>query len=266
MTNLIEAFSQLGFSQYEGKAYSSLVGRGPLNGHEVAKASGIPPAKIYETLGRLAEKGAVLIQHGDPRTYVANPYEDVLATVRSRLDRAIQIVEDNLRQAPDRWDAGEIWSLKDYESVITALRRRIDEARSFIFAAFWDAELKFLGPALEAASHRGVTVHIAVYGHAHLEGPDCYDLRLCGESAAKRLGGRHLSAVACDDGETMVAVFHNDREVDAIATTNQVINLLAVEYIKADVLGRILINELGNERFAEMRTDSQMIDRILTPT
>lgn len=52
---------QFGFTQYESQVYQSLVTSDqPLDATGVVKGSGVPRAKVYEVLHRLAEKGMIL--------------------------------------------------------------------------------------------------------------------------------------------------------------------------------------------------------------
>ena len=60
MNDAISLLRQLGFGEYEAKAYAALLQRHPLNGYELARASGIPRANVYAVLERLEERGAVL--------------------------------------------------------------------------------------------------------------------------------------------------------------------------------------------------------------
>ncbi|OEU44603.1 MAG: hypothetical protein BBJ60_03575 [Desulfobacterales bacterium S7086C20] len=55
--NASSEINKLLLSQYETKAYLSLVAKYPLNGSQLSKHSGIPSAKIYEVLRNLLEKG-----------------------------------------------------------------------------------------------------------------------------------------------------------------------------------------------------------------
>ena len=260
---LLAALGQLGFTQYEARAYCALLAGGPMNGHEVAKASGMPPSKIYETLNRLGEKGAVRVQRGEPVTYAASPREAVLEAARSKFQRAFDAADTALSQIPRQTDSGRIWMFRERDTVLAALGQKIASAQSHVFAALWDEELTVLREPLEDASRRGCSVHVAVYGMTQLEGPTSYDLTLCGKSAAERLGGRRLSAVVADGAETFVAEFGVDGSVEAVATDNPVISLLAVEYIKADVLGRLLINELGEPQFEHLRHGPKNVDAFL---
>lgn len=127
-----------------------------------------------------------------------------------------------------------------------------------IFAGKWDEELDELGPLLEAAAGRGIETHVAIYGTRTLDGPHTYDMAECGASARLRLSGRRLAVVVADDNDAIVAEF-GDRTTDqATLTTNPVIALLAVEYVKADVSGRLMINTLPAAAYTELLTTPDM--------
>ena len=52
----------LGFTEYECKAYVSLLEQFPLNGYALAKNSGIPRSRVYEVLKKLIAKQMVFEQ------------------------------------------------------------------------------------------------------------------------------------------------------------------------------------------------------------
>jgi HTH-type transcriptional regulator, sugar sensing transcriptional regulator len=60
MANNIALLQQLGFGEYEARAYIALLQCSPLNGYELAKASGVPRSNIYPVLQKLEERGAVV--------------------------------------------------------------------------------------------------------------------------------------------------------------------------------------------------------------
>ena len=262
--DLVASLGLLGFSQYEARAYCALLGRAAVNGHEVAKASGVPPSKIYETLNRLVEKGAALVQRSEPVTYAASPPGDVLQAARLKFEAALRAAEHGLARIPEKAEPGQVWSLRQREAVLGAFAARITGAKRSVFAALWDDELRGLGPPLENASRTGVDVHVAVYGTTILSGPRSYDLTLCGRSAMERLEGRRLSAVVADDATMVVAIFEGSAAVEAVVSDNPVLCLLTIEYIKADVLGRLLIDHGGEDSFRQLRAESDIVARLLS--
>src|SRR5436305_1954137 len=60
MTDATALLQQLGFSEYEARAYLALLQRNPVNGYELAKTSGLPRANIYAVLQKLEERGAIV--------------------------------------------------------------------------------------------------------------------------------------------------------------------------------------------------------------
>ena len=70
---VIAALAELGFSQYEARTYAGLIGREPMTGYAIAKDTLVPQPKVYETLGRLVERGAVQQVSGSPAKFVAIP-------------------------------------------------------------------------------------------------------------------------------------------------------------------------------------------------
>ena len=78
LDELVQRLQALGFSQYEARAYCALLQKSPANGHEVAKLAGIPTSKVYETLERLKQKGAVLVQRSEPTLWAPVPHRELV--------------------------------------------------------------------------------------------------------------------------------------------------------------------------------------------
>lgn len=262
--DLLAALIRLGFSQYEAQAYCALLRQSPLNGHEVGKQSQVPPSKIYETLQRLETKGAILVHRSEPVRYAAMPYREVLGSIQRRFESDLTLVDASLSSLPAARDPGLVWSLREKSAIMTTFRTTIDAAERTIFAAVWDSELTDVRASLEHASNRGVDVHVAIYGAGSLVGPRCYDLAQCGASAIERLDGRRLSVVVADGRDAVIAEFGPYASDEAVVTNNLIISLLAVEYVKADVMGRLLINSMGEQNYQEALEGSEM-RAILTP-
>lgn len=251
--DLLAALVRLGFTQYEARAYYALLQQSPLNGYEVGKLAQVPPSKIYETLQRLEAKGAALVQHSEPVRYAAVPYHEVLGTIRRRVESDLTLADERLSTLPAPREPGLVWSLKERAAILAACRSHIDTAERSLFAAVWDEEMPELKAALEQASARGVDVHVAIYGAESLKGPTSYDLTNCGESARQRLAGRRLSVVVADFRAAIITEFGAPTGEEAVITTNAVLSLLAVEYVKADVLGRLLIDAMGEPLYRKVR-------------
>lgn len=263
---LVASLTRLGFTQYEAQAYAALVGQAALTGAEVGRRASMPPSKVYETLGRLEARGAVLVNRSEPVRYTALPHTALLKELRERFDADLAAAETALEQLPVQREPGLVWSLSGREAIVQAIGRTITHAQHTIFAGLWDEELDTLGPLLEEASARGIETHVAIYGTRILTGPHSYDMAECGASARLRLSGRRLAVVAADDNDAVVAEFGDRTPDQATLTTNPVIALLAVEYVKADVSGRLMINAMSHTAYTELlRTpDMAAINRPVT--
>ncbi|WP_163507235.1 TrmB family transcriptional regulator [Fodinicola acaciae] len=257
-SELISVLTRLGFTQYEAQAYTALVGRAAITGAEVGRRAGMPPSKVYETLTRLEARGAVLVNRSEPVRYTAVPHHWLLQQLRARYDTDVEAAQAALDRLPTEREPGLVWSLSGRDAIIHAFTRTIAEAKQSIFAGIWDEELdEFRGP-LEAAPGRGIQTHVAIYGPRTLTGPHTYDLTECGASARLRLSGRRLAVVVADDTDAIVAEF-GDRSPDhATLTTNPIIALLAVEYLKADISGRLLINAMDPDTYQQLLTTPGM--------
>lgn len=246
---LITCLTRLDFTQYEAQAYTALVGQAPITGAEVGRRAAMPASKIYETLKRLEALGAVLVNRSEPVLYAAVPHEALLNDLRSRFKANLDSAMAALDCLPRQREPGLVWSLSGSGPIASAFGRTISKASKCIYAGIWDEEIEALGPALEAAAARGVDTHVAIYGTRSLNGPRTYDLSECGASARLRLSGRRLAVVVADDQETVVAEFGDPASDQATLTTNSVLALLAVEYIKADISGRLLINAMSQSLY-----------------
>ncbi|KKM12101.1 hypothetical protein SY88_05040 [Clostridiales bacterium PH28_bin88] len=91
-----KALQDLGFTGYEAATYLALVLRHPATGYELSKSSGVPQAKVYETLPRLVERGAVVGLGGDPVKYVPIPPRQLIKKLRESFEHAAQEVETGL--------------------------------------------------------------------------------------------------------------------------------------------------------------------------
>lgn len=256
---LVASLIRLGFTQYEAQAYAALVGQAALTGAEVGRRAGMPPSKVYENLARLEARGAVLVNRSEPVRYSAIPHTALLKELRERFDADVTAAERAIEQLPMDQEPGLVWSLSGRAAIVQSIARTVETAQRTLYAGLWDEELDELGPLLEAASARGVETHVAIYGTRTLAGPHTYDMAECGASARLRLSGRRLAVVVADDTDAVVAEF-GDRSADqATLTTNPVIALLAVEYVKADVSGRLMINAMSPTTYRGLLTTPDMV-------
>ena len=91
MNSLSKRLIEAGFSEYEAKAYKTLLGQGVLSANEISKFAEIPQGRVYNILNALQQKGFVNILPGAVKKYRAvNPkiaFIDVIKERKSELEK-----------------------------------------------------------------------------------------------------------------------------------------------------------------------------------
>jgi len=98
----ISSLQALGLNAYEAKAYLALLERNTLTATEVANLSGIPRARVYETLQTLLTKGLCALRPGRFKTYgAANPTavkEALLPGTQRKIDTELETLQEEQRK------------------------------------------------------------------------------------------------------------------------------------------------------------------------
>src|SRR5580704_5200693 len=133
------ALTELGFSQYEARTYAGLIGREPMTGYAIAKETLVPQPKVYETLGRLVERGAVLQVSGSPAKFVAVPPDRVLSelerTFRQRLATVELEVSRMRRESADVQELRLLKEARSWMSVVSAANNLIAGAADRMYVS-----------------------------------------------------------------------------------------------------------------------------------
>ena len=80
--DLLAKLTELGFTEYEAKVYLALLDDYPASGYQISKTAGVPRSMVYEALGRLKLRGAVLETPDERATLYREPAIIVLQTDR----------------------------------------------------------------------------------------------------------------------------------------------------------------------------------------
>lgn len=230
LDELVQRLQALGFSQYEARAYCALLQKSPANGHEVAKTAGIPTSKIYETLERLHQKGAVLVQRSEPTLWAPVPHRELVATLRNRMDSTFSAVEQGLAQLGQEQDTRLTWSLSGHGNILESLRGAIDRTQQRLAAVIPAREVDHLATALQAAVERGVTLDLILSDGAVVDLPKSARVRVSQQPAGQPEDER-LAVVVGDGAETVLADLGQDRP-QGMWTHHPAVALLAEEHVR----------------------------------
>jgi sugar-specific transcriptional regulator TrmB len=159
MDAALDLLKQLGFGEYEAKAYAALLQRSPLNGYELAKASRIPRPNVYSVLERLEERGAVLKidTPGGTRYSPVSPSE-LTQRLSSRFAATLDAAQETLGSivAPPAHDY--VWNTSGYQQLLEQAGALIGGSRERLLIALWPEEARALSTPLADAVQRGVAL------------------------------------------------------------------------------------------------------------
>jgi sugar-specific transcriptional regulator TrmB len=150
---------QLGFGEYEAKAYAALLQRSPQNGYELAKASHVPRPNIYSVLERLEQRGAVLrVDTPSGTRYSPVSPGELTQRLSNRFSATLDAAQQTLSGivAPAAHDY--VWNTSGYEQLLGQAGALIDGARERLLIALWPEEARALSKHLASALQRGVSL------------------------------------------------------------------------------------------------------------
>ncbi len=144
----VKLLREFGLNSYEAKAYVALLKLGRAPATEIAKESGIPPQRVYDSLRSLEEKGFIYAINGKPKIYVPASVRDALLgriyqlktefEKRERFLRELIVeVEELLShfQKKEEKDGGEVFSLEGEKALISRALSTISEAKKSVWIA-----------------------------------------------------------------------------------------------------------------------------------
>lgn len=151
--------AELGFGEYEARAYLALLGREPVNGYELAKRSGVPRGNVYAVLQKLEDRGAVV--HMDTPAgarYAALPVAELLAHLERRYKETLGAAAEQLMQVAAPRDVDHVWNLESYGVLLEHARSLVSQANERLLIAVWPQEARALAAELAEADRRGVEI------------------------------------------------------------------------------------------------------------
>lgn len=167
----IEKLVKLGFSEYEARAWITLLTESPTTGHRLAERSGIPPSTVCGVVKNLAHRGAVVtLPQDDAVTYAAVPAAEFLEQLGREHERIITSLKDELSLHKPTLDPGLVWTITGHSNIMARARFMIDQATARIYLALFPADCGLLQPELEAATNRDVQVVVYTTDHIDLPG------------------------------------------------------------------------------------------------
>lgn len=264
-TDPVTLLQQLGFTEYEARAYVTLVAKGGLNGYQLAKHSGIPRANIYAVADKLLEHGAASrAQDGRSQCYQAVPPTALLHSLRAGQERAFKAADQALAGLAQAAQPVSVFNLRGDELLARA-RQLIETSQTRLCLAIQQPEAAALADVLREANARGVAITTLCLEACEAPCAGCqgnvhrFQLAPCD-------GSRWL-VLTCDGAQALLGQF-SGLTAEGLATGQHLVVELTEAYIRQSMALATLGSELAG-RFEGLLSEQarQLFDacRIGTP-
>lgn len=247
-----ERLVQLGFSPYEARTYIGLLGTGAATGYAVANATGVPQPKVYETLRRLKERGAVVQVSGHPARWSAVPpgalLENLDQQFGARLDAARASLAQLAAGPTEEGDPHVVWHHSRKDAILTNARQILQTAATHVYLSGHGAVLEELADEVTAAAARGAEFTILHFGELPFPAPRGRTFRHASTDAVLRPSARarHLAMVA-DSQYALWAVARDGRHWEGLHAGDPLLASVVKGYIRHDVFVQRMYEQLPDE-------------------
>lgn len=160
LETIARKMADLGFTQYEGRAYICLLQNFPATRYEISKKSGIPRSAIYDVIHRLEQFGAVNAISAKPEKYVPLPPDKFVELLESRYKNKIHEFYESVSDLQVNLESEHLWNISGYQNLILKAKEMISNAREEIYLSTWNREIQELKKELKEAVERGIKVVI----------------------------------------------------------------------------------------------------------
>lgn len=259
--DILDELTTLGLTEYEARVYLALLREGPTNGYQLSKKTGVPRSMVYEALGRLHARGAVL-KSGDSKVTLYQPVPPNLLLDRYQQEQ--QNLIENLRGHLQTWYSERsedlLWSIAGKGPVFTYANQMIFEAKEDLFLVLNDQALEQVRSTLEAACGKSIFVGVLLTGSAELQ---CAHLAYHPPLESELQGLGNLLLITADGRQCLIASL--EEETSATITHNRKLTFIARQFVWMELfthriykcLGPDLLDRLeeGDRRIFESYTE-----------
>ena len=268
-----DALMALGFGNYEARAYCALLARSPANGYQVARASGIPRAKIYECLERLVVRGAAVpveSKDSEARCFAATDPVVLIDAIAQGFGGALDMAREALAEVRQQARVAEVlWRVTSQQNLIQRGRRLAEKARRTLHVALWAEEFGAMADALLSAGGRGVAIALILYDpHPQLDDLQRQCPGVVLHSNIKRQAvpvmGRQFVLVA-DHQRCITGSIFPGADVEGVYTLNLGLVTNAVDLVNHEIYLERVIRDVGAPVARVFGKDLQRLDPFRLP-
>jgi sugar-specific transcriptional regulator TrmB len=260
--DLLTALTQIGFTEYEAKVYLALLRENPATGYQISKKSGVPRSMVYEALGRLHIRGAVLeTSEGRATLYRPLPPHVLLDRHEENHQRLVDGLREGLEERYTAPDEERVWSISGRKAVLAYATRMLRTAQSEVFLVLTDGDLEALYEEITTACEGGLEVNTLLTGEGDLDqGRVVRHPPL--ESELQGLTNTLL--VVVDDSEALIA--SSNQDTTATITRNPNLVLIARQFVWMELFAQRVYARLGPDLLKHLDPEDRQIFESLSET
>ncbi len=205
----VQEFRELGFTEYEAKAYLTLCQASPATAYEVSKIAGLAKANVYTALEGLAQRGAVQPVSKEPVKYVPVQPSRLLGQIAKMTSARCKDLTEKLNRIAQVDGTDYVWTINGDDDIRLQIDEMINRARQHVWIKAPEQLLERHAVPLLRAAKRGVAMLIVLFGSPDslsrfCFGPNCRVY--LHEGSGVMIGpARQLVTLAIDFAETLTA-------------------------------------------------------------
>jgi sugar-specific transcriptional regulator TrmB len=230
----IDKLVQIGFSEYEAKAYVALLRESPVTGYQLSKLSGVPRSMIYEVVGKLTARGAAMtLRTGGSTKYAPIPAAEFFDQLHREHEELIDSLKDDLTAFASAPNLDYVWNIEGHENMMAKAMEMIDQAETRVYLALLPATFPALQSALGEAIERGVRVVIYTTTDLDLPGAQVVVARVTEQTLGQARG---LGLILVIDGEeVLVGEWLTATQARASWTSSPLLVFIAEHHLRTDL-------------------------------
>jgi sugar-specific transcriptional regulator TrmB len=259
--DMIASLNAIGFTEYEAKVYVALLKEHPATGYQLSKQAGIPRSMVYEALGRLDSRGAVL-KTEEPKVtlYRPLPPEVLLDRLTDDYQQQIQVLRQGLEAIFTSRDEGHLWMFAGESTVLSYATNMIANARHEAMLVLTDENLHVLRDEIVDAEKRGVAIGALLTGREQLSvGEVAYHPPR--ESQLHKLADSLV--VVVDEQEVLIA--SSQPSFTATVTTNDNMVQIGRQFVWMELFTHRILSQLGADLLDRLSPGDRMIFESVGP-
>ncbi|MBE7555276.1 MAG: TrmB family transcriptional regulator [Anaerolineales bacterium] len=253
--DLLANLIAVGFTEYEAKVYLALLRESPASGYQLGKSAGIPRSMVYEALGRLNARGAILKSDERKTTlYRPLPPDVLLNRYEQEHRRLIQSLQESLHALYNAPAEDRFWTMSGRDSILAYVVQTIQEAETELLLVLGDTELAELREEIMQACQRGITVSTILTGRGEL---NCGQVTRHPPLESKLQELVDVLVVVADKRQALIA--STEAVMTATLTNNRHLVLIARQFVWMELFTQRLYKRLGVELLANLDPEDRAI-------